>query len=378
LTFLAAGLAPFIVRAQDATPTPAPDAAAAQIYGTASPAAQEPTGDNSYCVVCHNQPLQTVTMQDGNILNLYVSPDVIAGSVHGAGSPVGALGCVDCHGADSFPHDGPTPVNQREYTLRSVSFCVGCHIDQVNDLQNGLHEIAILNGDTAAAVCTDCHGVHDTKAVEDFPELVAGVCGTCHDRTLVEWRGSAHVDIGPLNCATCHSPHSQRLRVGRTSDELCSNCHEEMPDVFSHVQHLVDTTSVECVDCHMFAPEPPADAPQLIAEGGTGGEGIALYYPSHTMLVETVACNTCHENLVISGEWETIRTAEQAAEGEGAVSETGSEAEAATDEASAASAGDGFIQLAQGLILGLGFGITIASIFIARGSRRVTNSTEED
>lgn len=325
----------------------------------------EPTGSNSYCVVCHNQPLQSVTLQDGYILNLYVSPDIIANSVHGTSSEGGPLGCVDCHGAESFPHRDATPADQRAYSIRSVQFCIGCHTDQVESLQHGLHEQAILTGNTQAAVCTDCHGAHDIQPVARFPELVAGVCGECHENTLVEWRSSAHVDIGPLDCATCHSPHSQRIRVGATTDELCMNCHTEMPEVYAHTQHVGSENSVECVECHMFLPEP--DEAQLVnvsAEAAVMGTG-------HTMDVETVACNTCHEGLVASGEWsrivgdvDTLRAERDALQMR--ISELES-LEAASGEVEQPAS---YIQLIQGLILGIGFGITGAAVFIARGNRR--------
>lgn len=372
LTMILAGLLPFIAAAQETTPEATatlegepPAEATAQVYDLENVVPVEPSGDNSYCIVCHNQPLHTVTMQDGNILNLYVNPDIIANSVHGAGSETGTLGCIDCHGADSFPHNGPTPTDQRAYSLRSVSFCLGCHSDEVDALQNGLHEQAILAGDTTAAVCTDCHGAHDIQPVEEFPELVAGVCGDCHESTLGEWRASAHVDIGPLDCATCHSPHSQRLRVGETTDDLCMNCHKDMPEIFSHTQHTGSGDStVACIDCHMIAPEPAGADAQTVSDE-------RMPYASHSMLVETFACNTCHEEMVVSGEWAQFIGDADILRAERAELQARI-ADLESSQASVAAAGEAssYLQLIQGLILGIGFGITAAAVFIARGNRR--------
>jgi predicted CXXCH cytochrome family protein len=361
MTLIMAGLLPLVVTAQEGTPEPAP--VGAQVYDLQT-AVVEPTGDNSYCVVCHNQPLQAVTMQDGSILNLYVSPDMIASSAHGVTSETGTLGCIDCHGADSFPHKGPTPTDHRDYTLRSVMFCVGCHADEVAALQQGLHEQAILAGNTAAAVCTDCHGAHSIQYVDRFPDLVAGVCGDCHETTLAEWRSSAHVDIGPLDCATCHSPHSQRLRLGENSDDLCLNCHKNMPVIFTHEQHVSGEVPVTCVSCHMFVsqPQPPADA--------VGTQGLAVA-TGHTVQVETIACNTCHQQMVDSGEWTRLVGGADTLRAERDVlRERVSELEGQVEVAAEARSASDFVPLMQGLILGLGFGATVAAIFIARGYRR--------
>ncbi|MBL8160426.1 MAG: cytochrome c3 family protein [Anaerolineae bacterium] len=348
VTLLMAGLLPFIALAQEATPeaTPLPPG----FYDIESISAIEPTGNNSYCAVCHSQPLQVVTLTDGYILNLYVSPEIIANSVHGSSSEQGALGCVDCHGQDSFPHSGPTPEDQRLFSLSGITMCIGCHVEQADELQHGLHEQAIARGNTSAAVCTDCHGAHDIRAVASFPELVAGVCGDCHETSLAEWRASPHVDIGPLDCATCHSPHTQAIRGGVSTTELCINCHKEMPEVWVHVQHTEVDPAVECADCHMYqgTEHELATVASLPSTESTG----------HTMNVETVPCTTCHTELAQTVALEAtpqpvveeppVETVEQVSEG---------------------GTGD-FIQLLQGLILGLGFGATLAAVFVSRGNRR--------
>lgn len=370
ITLVLAGMLPWMVMAQDATPEATPESipqpeATEVVYDLGNVTEVVPTGDNSYCVVCHNQPLQTVTMRDGNILNLYVDPALITASVHGASSPIGTLGCIDCHG-DNFPHSGPTPTDHREYTLVSVTFCLGCHEDQVLGLQNGLHERAILAGDAAAAVCTDCHGAHDIQPVSRFREVAASICGTCHTATLEEWQSSAHVDIGPLDCATCHSPHTQMMRGGLTTNQICLNCHEEnMPEVFVHEQHSSTAYTVNCTDCHMFV---PASAASVMT-----GEGVPTT-TGHSMLVETVACNTCHQELVSTGEWTLIEGDSSVLREERAALQL--QVEELTSQVAANE--NNYISLLQGLILGIGFGITGAAVFITRGNRRPEVTMQHD
>lgn len=370
ITLLVTGL--YVLAAVPAAAQDTPQTPAAQQQASPTPVGIynlegkriEPTGDNSYCLVCHSRPWKTVQLKDGSIQNLYVNPATIAASVHGTSNPLGALGCVDCHGADSFPHTGPLPESKRISTLDSVQHCVSCHTENAEELQHGLHEAAILRGNLNAAVCTDCHGAHDVQPVAEERNLVAGVCGTCHVSTLTEWQNSAHVDIGPLGCATCHSPHSQRIRAGDTADELCLNCHKTMPDLWVHQQHASSDYRVGCTDCHMFVPEEQRSET-------LGLTTAIINAPSgHSMTLTSAPCTTCHEELMVSGEWSRLsgegeairierdRLAQQLAELQAARA-----AEPAAQEPN-------FVPLAQGLILGLGFGVTFAAVFITRGNNR--------
>lgn len=370
LTLILAGLSPFMIAfAQEATPegaeaTPQAEAAQRSIYEITVPP-ETITGNNSYCQVCHNQPWDTVTLPDGSIQNLYVNPNTIAASVHGANSSTGTFGCVDCHGEDRFPHNDPSPTDDRAYTLSSVSICASCHTEEVKALEIGLHEQAILNGNREAAVCTDCHGAHNVQPVVEEPDLIAGICGECHTTTMREWRASDHVAIGPLGCVTCHSPHSQRIRAGNNSDELCINCHEDVSNVFVHDQHLDNENPVSCIACHMDRDEQPA---QLVSVVGTTAS------TGHSMLMDSKPCNTCHEQLVVSGEWDRLISARAPVEIAPVTAPTAEVADETPVEATSQS----YVQLVQGLILGLGFGATIAAVFVSRGNRSAATIVEPE
>ncbi len=366
LSLVAAGLYPILVGLPSAAAqeTPVPEETPETfvrvgIYDIPVNPNVTPSGDNSYCAVCHSQEWRAVTLEDGHILNLYMTPDIIRRSVHGDSSALGPLGCVDCHGEDVFPHNGPTPTNARSYALETIWKCTKCHTKETSDLEHGLHEEAILRGNLEAAVCTDCHGSHSISPNAAREELVAGVCGTCHSSTVQEWRSSAHVDIGPLGCATCHSPHSQRIRVEDT-DILCLNCHKVPSEIYAHTEHVNTTFSVKCIDCHMFR---EADAQTTL---------VGLAPTGHTMLMDTRPCNTCHEELEVTGRWsELTRQIEEQITGERdelqlRVSELETQIQSAR---AAAEGGISFTQLIQGLVIGLGIGATLAVVFIPRLAR---------
>ncbi|MCU0511967.1 MAG: cytochrome c3 family protein [Anaerolineae bacterium] len=360
LTLLAAGILPFFVpvaQAQEQPPVTTPEAAPAEPSLTqpdnGEPViAREPTGDNSYCAVCHSQPWRAVTLPYGTILNLFVTPDMIADSVHGTASEHGTLGCIDCHGEDVFPHNQPSPTDARSYTLNAVAMCTACHVEEAEQLATGLHEEAILAGNRNAAVCTDCHGAHDIQPGENEPDLVAGICGDCHEDTLVQWQTSAHLDIGPLGCATCHSPHSQRMRVAGGEDATCRNCHTQMPELYVHQTHLVADSQVNCLNCHMYRTDTP--------------DGLAL--AGHTMHMDTQPCITCHQELVDTGRWQQLTglnseiTAERDALQSRVLALEAAQAEPAADS--------NLIPTLQGLLVGLGLGMTLGIVFFTRRQSR--------
>jgi predicted CXXCH cytochrome family protein len=263
-----------------------PGVLAQETTGDATPI--EPTGDNGYCSICHSQPGRQVILADGSVLNLYASPEMLANSVHAAHDESVGLGCLDCHGADAFPHSGPQPASNRVVTMDSAATCTSCHTRSAEELAGGLHAMALDAGNMEAAVCSDCHGAHDVQATTAFVGLVATVCGDCHVSTLDEWQASPHAELDKLGCTSCHNHHSQTLRLAQSPTALCLNCHEKVEPSFAHVAHLDVENPIGCEDCHMYREAPATDAFVSIRDvTGTG----------HSMAVPSTTCLGCHENL---------------------------------------------------------------------------------
>lgn len=325
----------------------------------------EPTGKNGYCTICHDQPLRTTRLADGTILNLYVNPGMIIGSVHGPTEDSPGLGCLDCHGEDAFPHNDAPPTDGRVYTLEMNNLCTSCHVEQSEDLSMGLHAMAISEGNMEAAVCTDCHSAHHVQTVENFPQLVAGVCGDCHENALHEWQISAHADIGPLGCASCHNHHAQTLRVGETTTELCLNCHQDnMPeDLYVHETHLDGANAVSCEECHMAT----GTSVQLVSS-----EPPVESMVGHSMLLDSTPCTECHEQLIANGEWTRIISERYALtlqeSPEAADVEDGEHSED-DDHGDDDDSANNLLTL-QGLLVGLGLGVTLTIVFVTRSQRR--------
>lgn len=199
---------------------------------------KSPTGDNSYCAVCHSQEGRTVALADGTSLDLHVTPDMLEGSVHGNANEEGALGCIDCHGENIFPHVGGRPESSREYTIQASKVCADCHTRQTERLADSVHADGLANGNLRAATCVDCHGAHAVQPIEDQPEIAAQTCGTCHTSIFAEYQASIHGEALLVNndtnaptCTTCHGVHGiddpTTAQFRNRSPQLCADCHAD-------------------------------------------------------------------------------------------------------------------------------------------------------
>jgi predicted CXXCH cytochrome family protein len=210
-------------------------------------------------------------------------------SVHGAG----AASCVDCHGGD--------PAGKTEAAAHSGSYrgkiartavpqlCAECHSDVRRMLPFGLPtdqfktyaasghgEATLRRGSAVAAVCTDCHGVHDARKAADpaaatHPQRLAATCDKCHaDAALMtplkksatvgrEFHAGAHgkaLAAGNPNapsCASCHGSHGATAPGAREVADVCGRCHTEEKREFlgsAHGGKGAASGKVRCVDCH--------------------------------------------------------------------------------------------------------------------------------
>lgn len=344
--------------------SPTPVALAQDGDDEPEPAADtESSVNNSYCAICHSQPGRVMTLADGSVLNLYVPPALIADSAHGTNSSH-PLGCIDCHGEDIFPHSGPSPAGVRAYRIETSQLCSDCHNTLLAD---SAHLEAIARGNLEAATCVDCHGAHDVPNTENQPTLVAAVCGDCHTESFDEWAVSPHANMGSLGCAVCHLPHGQQMRITDIT-ALCENCHQAPEDIYVHAKHLDSEYEVTCASCHMGL-DPGVE---LISDSHEPTD--------HRMVVETRACNACHEELEQSGVWAELVGSDERL----TIERDSLRQQIATLEQQIArgegSSGGGidYIQLIQGLIVGLGLGAVVALILIPRLGRNAQTVIVEE
>lgn len=143
--------------------------------------------------------------------------------------------CTDCHGGSVLPNNSVISINgrrfywqtnKREYNL----VCSKCHSEETKDYKQSIHWKAIKEGHPEAATCTDCHGLHEIRAIDDP-------------------KSSTNHQNSPITCAKCHanpeimsawyygiktdrfdtykeSYHWKALVGGYTLVVTCADCHE--------------------------------------------------------------------------------------------------------------------------------------------------------
>lgn len=195
--------------------------------------------DNSYCLSCHSQEDLSYTFPNGDTVSLTVDAQALHDSVHGESNSWQPLACTDCHEGVKFPHEPITAESLREYNLQKYPLCGRCHEPKYDQTLDDSHGMAIANGNTDAAVCTDCHGNHDTPVPNEPRERISYTCAQCHSTIFEEYSSSVHGDalLSDSNpdvptCINCHAVHNisdpttALFRV--RSPQLCANCHADV------------------------------------------------------------------------------------------------------------------------------------------------------
>jgi len=155
-------------------------------------------------------------------------------SIHGQqlvqGNPDVAT-CVDCHSSDANPHNviRVLEYNAPTYKKNIADTCAKCHNDKALMADYGIVEkvyesymrsfhgkaVELSSNQIAqvdAATCTNCHGFHDVKSVNDPSSPVAGLdnlaktCEQCHAGAGVQFAAGflGHKEASRQNVAPVH------------------------------------------------------------------------------------------------------------------------------------------------------------------------------
>jgi hypothetical protein len=197
---------------------------------------------------CHRQGNET---EPG--LNPLSYPDSVHGRAYLERGVREVAKCWDCHGKHNVraAADPDSTVNRRNIALT----CTACHEDMAvvvkyhihsempyQEYMKSVHGKALFEKGLVqyAAVCTDCHGVHDIQGVGQ-PDLMAKqpqTCGRCHELIFETYKESIHGqqalagNIDSPRCVDCHgehgivSPAEEKSPVfSRNIPETCAGCH---------------------------------------------------------------------------------------------------------------------------------------------------------
>jgi cytochrome b subunit of formate dehydrogenase len=275
-------------------------------FGAAGAPAEAPT--DAQCMACHGQQHKA---GKGAKTPPFVDAAKFASSMHGGN------GCASCHGdVDLATHPA---------TKAGPVVCANCHDKPAATYEASVHGKARKAGDTGAAQCTDCHGVHDILKVNDpispvNRDNLGATCGQCHPQVVQEVRGSIHgqamaagVREAP-SCVDCHSDHAIESLSGaspmKVAQEVCSRCHGDaklnakfdLPanrvSTFFDSYHgmaakMGSTTAANCASCHGYHNILPASDPKSSVNKANL---IATCQKCHPNASANFALGTIHED----------------------------------------------------------------------------------
>jgi predicted CXXCH cytochrome family protein len=183
-------------------------------------------------------------LQNGEQLSLFIDSEGYAQSVHGQGG----YACIQCHtGLRGYPHPSFQAADRRDLSLQLYAACQRCHSGEYERTLDSAHEQARDRGVLEAAVCTDCHGAHDTRRLTDtqsgalLPESrnwIPQTCARCHNAIYEKYLTSVHgaallEEDNPdvPTCIDCHGVHSiedpTTAAFRLDSPQLCAGCHTD-------------------------------------------------------------------------------------------------------------------------------------------------------
>lgn len=241
-----------------------------------------PASRDEICLACHDTPNVSVGLASGEQLNLSVDPDQFDASIHGQNG----VSCTQCHTSISgYPHPDLEALTRREFAATQNEACADCHESSYQESLSGVHQNAVSEGNLEAALCSDCHGSHETASFEAPQMNVPQVCSTCHASIYELYSESVHGEalLGAGNpdvpsCIDCHGYHEitsvSQDQFHLFSPQICAGCHTDETliekydlnplvfetyvadfhgttvTLFEEISPDQETNKPVCIDCH--------------------------------------------------------------------------------------------------------------------------------
>jgi len=206
------------------------------------------------CGSCHakiDHPIKVETDQ-GSVLVDY------SDSVHGQGlirkGLLPSAVCTDCHNTHLILN---ADAEQSSINFKNVpATCATCHEGIYKDFVESIHSPLSPDSDRKMPNCEDCHSAHRIKDIQQdqFQTEVTHQCGSCHEKLAESYSETIHgkaYTLGYLKaakCSDCHGAHDIKevndpnSHVGYNHViETCQKCHPDANRRFtgylSHATH---------------------------------------------------------------------------------------------------------------------------------------------
>ncbi|MCX9009539.1 MAG: cytochrome c3 family protein [Candidatus Methanoperedens sp.] len=174
--------------------------------------------------------------------------------------------CADCHGGQEEPNTSVISANVMSGNFigkptrdNITNICSKCHVREASDYKQSIHWEQIKKGHPEAATCTDCHGIHEIRAIKD-PKSPSNhqnspaTCAKCHSNK--EMMSAWYYGIKTDRMDTYkESFHWKALRNGYNVVATCADCHNNHitkshndPTSSTYTENLPKTCGKE--NCH--------------------------------------------------------------------------------------------------------------------------------
>lgn len=181
-------------------------------------------------------------------------------------------GCEACHGSGvKHVEAGGGADSIRSFKAISdrdaAEACLSCHrTGHAMEWAGSAHQLS-------GVTCTDCHRIHQARAVAGFLQKAEGfavshttapapkgslakpeadLCLSCHPQVRTRLMAQSHHPIreGHMTCSSCHDAHGAGIRGVKSTErvnDLCLSCHTKYqgPFVFEH-----SPVEESCLTCH--------------------------------------------------------------------------------------------------------------------------------
>jgi DmsE family decaheme c-type cytochrome len=242
--------------------------------------------------------------------------------VAGAGAPIGARHCFDCHDsfaghfvsgeghADCESCHGPAELHAHTAQASDIRYpssedCASCH--QVGS--KTLLGWTTSEHSRAGVLCSDCHDTHnrELRLLREAPEIqtsvlrhagdVTQLCASCHPEVSAQFDLPSHHPMreGMVTCTDCHSPHEDRRKTLGAQTRLCTSCHQEVagPWIYEHAPVTED-----CGHCHA----PHGASADFLLEASQPAACISCHTlpiagAVHEPYAFTTRCTNCHNSI---------------------------------------------------------------------------------
>ena len=210
------------------------------------------------CGTCHDDPL----FEEKYEMSVALPGRLYSQSVHGKHVMAGdtnAANCSTCHGV----HDIKNRVQEgsRISPLNLPNTCIDCHEKEVNEYFNSVHWMRVQRGIKDAPVCNDCHNEHSVEEISDKGresnrlKMQQETCIGCHENSRV---AKKYGKKGGQVEQYLESYHGLAAIRGDADAALCVDCHSVhsiLPSKNPDASTHKDNVTKTCQTCHTDATE---------------------------------------------------------------------------------------------------------------------------